>query len=86
MVTIRKKNWPKDFNLIKTGKKHVQARVADFRIKKGDTLLLEEWNPKTKKYTGRTLRKKVKEVIKFRLSEFGQKRLIERKGLYLIQL
>ncbi|MCX6743585.1 MAG: hypothetical protein NT116_05095 [Candidatus Parcubacteria bacterium] len=31
---------------------------ADFKIKAGDILILQEWNPKTKKYTGRELRKK----------------------------
>lgn len=85
MATIRKKNWPKDFELIRRGRKHVQARVADFRVKKGDTIVFEEWNPRTRKYTGRKLRRKVREVHRFRLNEFGQKRPISRKGLWLIR-
>lgn len=85
MAVIKKKNWPNDFKLVKAGKKTVQARVADFKVKPRDVLVLEEWNPKTRKYTGRKLRKTVKEVHRFRLTDYGQRRLIEKKGLYLIR-
>ncbi|MBI4094872.1 MAG: DUF3850 domain-containing protein [Candidatus Liptonbacteria bacterium] len=85
MATITKKIWPKWFHDVKRGKKKFEFRVADFRVKSGDTLVLREWNPKTKKYTGRELRKKAKYVRKFRLNDYGQKKLIERKGFYIIQ-
>jgi hypothetical protein len=67
------------------GKKKFDVRVADFKVKEGDTLVLEEWDPK-KKYTGRKLTKKVKYVMKFGLNDFGQKSKIEKKGLYVIQV
>lgn len=86
MRIIKKKTWPKFFKLVKSGKKRFELRLADFKIKEGDILILEEWDPKTKKYTGRKIRKKAKYVLKFNLSSFGQKKEIEKKGLYAIQL
>ena len=41
MATIHKKIWPKWFNLIKKGKKNVEFRLADFKLKEGDTLVLK---------------------------------------------
>jgi len=52
-MEIKKKIWPKYFELVKSGKKKFEVRLADFRIKEGDILILEEWDPKTEKYTGR---------------------------------
>jgi len=85
MTTIKKKIWPKYFELVKSGKKKFELRLADFKVKVGDTLLLEEWNPKKRNYTGRKIKKKVKCVLKFNLNDFGQKKEIEKKGLYVIQ-
>ena len=85
MAEIRKKIWPKYFQLVKSGKKKFELRLADFDIKEGDTLILEEWDPKTKQYTGRTIEKKVDYILKFNLDDFGQKKEIEEKGLYVIQ-
>lgn len=86
MAKIRKKIPPEYFELIKTGKKKFELRMADFNIKEGDILILEEWNPKTKQYTGRKIEKKVDYVFKFNLDDFGQKEEIEKRGLYVIQL
>ncbi|MFH1392377.1 MAG: DUF3850 domain-containing protein [bacterium] len=86
MSTIHKKIWPKYFELIKASKKRFELRLADFKVKKGDVLVLEEWNPKTKQYTGRKIEKKVDYVLRFKLDDFGQKKEIEKKGLYAIQL
>lgn len=85
MAVIKKKIWPKYFKLVKSGKKKFELRLADFKIKAGDTLLLKEWNSKKKEYTGRKIKKKVKYVLKFNLNDFGQKKEIENKGLYIIQ-
>ena len=85
MKTIKKKIWPEYFKLVKSGKKKFELRMADFRVKGGDVLILEEWNPKTKKYTGRKIRKKVKYILKFKLDDFGQEKEIKKKGLYVIQ-
>ncbi len=85
MATIKKKIWPEYFKLVKSGKKKFELRLADFKVKVGDTLVLEEWNPKTKKYTGRKIKKKIKYVLKFKLDDFGQRKQIEKRGLYAIQ-
>ncbi len=85
MAIIKKKTWTKEFNLIESGKKKFDLRLADFDIQEDDTLILEEWNPETKEYTGRTIEKKVNFVFKFKLDDFGQKQEIEEKGLNIIQ-
>jgi len=85
MATIEKKIWSKYFESVKSGKKRFELRLADFKIKEGDILILREWNPKKKEYTGRKIKKKVNYVLKFKLNNFGQKKEIEKRGLYVIQ-
>ena len=85
-MIIRKKAWPKIFEDVLSGKKKFDLRLADFDISEGDTLILEEWNPETKEYTGKKLEKKVGYILKFNLDKFGQKKEVEEKGLYVIQL
>jgi len=86
MATIKKKCWPKLFALVKSGKKKFDLRVADFKIKEGDTLILEEYDPKKKKYTGRKLTRKVKFLIKFKLDDFDQRAKMVKDGFYVIQI
>lgn len=86
MTVIKKKAWPGIFEKMLSGEKNFDLRLADFNIKVGDTLVLEEYNPETKKYTGRKLTKKVGYVLHFKLDSFGQKEGIIKKGLYAIQL
>ena len=86
MSIIEKKVWPKSFNLIKSRKKKFELRVADFKIKKGDVLILREWDPKKKLYTGREVKKGARFVFKFNLNDFGQEEIIKRHGLYVIEL
>ena len=85
MATINKKCWPKYFALVKSGKKKFELRLADFKVKPGDTFVLNEWNPKTEKFTGRKVSKKIKYIMKFKLDDFGQKNEIVKKGFYIIQ-
>ncbi len=85
MAIIKKKVSPKYFELIKSNKKKFELRMADFRIKEGDTLILEEQDPKTKKYTGRKIKRTAKYIFKFKLNDFGQKKEIKKNGLYVIQ-
>jgi len=86
MAIIKKKTWPKIFELVMSGKKRFDVRLADFKVNKGDILVLEEWDPETREYTGRKIEKKVDYVLKFNLDDFGQKKEIEEKGLYVIQI
>jgi ASC-1-like (ASCH) protein len=85
MAIIKKKTWTEDFELIESGKKKFDLRLADFDVQEGDTLVLEEWNPEIKEHTGKTIEKKVDFVYKFNLDDFGQKEQIEEKGLNIIQ-
>ena len=86
MATIKKKIWPEYFELVSSGKKKFELRLNDFDFTERDTLLLEEWDPKTKEYTGRKIEKKVSFVLKFNLNDFGQEEIIAEKGLIVIQL
>ncbi len=85
MTGVRKKIWPVNFEAVNSGRKRFELRLADFDIKEGDMLILEEWDPQIKNYTGRRLEKKVELVMKFNLDDYGQKKEIEEKGLYVIQ-
>lgn len=85
-MDIKKKCWPELFQKILDGKKNSDVRLADFEIKEGDILILEEYNPETKKYTGRTIRKKVKNLIKLKLTEFNSVDDINKFGHWLIEL
>ncbi|OHA01453.1 MAG: hypothetical protein A3H71_02255 [Candidatus Sungbacteria bacterium RIFCSPLOWO2_02_FULL_48_13b] len=62
MRTIEKKIRPEFFRLVKPRKKNVETRLADFKISAGDVLILKEWDPKKKNFTGRVLRRKVRAV------------------------
>ncbi|TSC67589.1 MAG: ASCH domain protein [Parcubacteria group bacterium Gr01-1014_73] len=84
---IKKKIWPEYFEAIVSGKKKFELRLADFTVNEGDTLVLEEWDPKTKKYTGRKIEKRVSYVLKFKTDElFWSKEEIEKHGLQIISL
>jgi ASC-1-like (ASCH) protein len=83
MATIRKKILPKWFNLIKKGRKTVEFRLADFKLKEGDILILEEWDLK-KKYTGKILKTKVKKLIKKNPFDFYTAKDIKKHGCYVI--
>ena len=87
MAIIKKKIWPVYFEVILSGKKKYELRLNDFEVNEGDTLLLEEWNPETKEYTGRKVEKKVTYVGRFKLDElFWPKEQIEEKGIQIISL
>ncbi len=85
-MEIKKKTWPELFQKILEGKKTTDLRLADFEIKEGDILVLEEYNPETKSYTGRTLKKKVKNLNKIKLSDFYTLEQIKEHGHWVIEL
>lgn len=87
MTVIRKKIWPEYFEAVASGKKRFELRLNDFEVKEGDTLLLEEWDPKAREYTGRKIEKKAAYVGKFRIDNlFWPEEEIKRKGLQIISL
>jgi len=83
-MKIEKKTWPEFFEKILKGEKTFELRLADFRCRSGDILVLKEWNSKTKKYTGRLLEKKVIYVLKTKNLKFWSKKDIEQYGLQII--
>ncbi len=86
-MIIKKKTWPKYFQAILDGKKNYELRLADWECNEGDTLLLKEWDPETKRYTGREVSKKIKYVARFKINDlFWPKEDIERYGLQVISL
>ncbi len=85
MRVIEKKIWPEFFRAVKSGKHRAGLRLADFRLRRGDTLLLREWNPKTRRYTGRTVQRKVRWLTRLDIFRFYSPRGIKRRGLYLVE-
>ena len=86
MAEIRKKCWPEFFELILSGKKNAEMRLADFGLKAGDTLVLEEWDPKTKKYTGRKISRKARTVLRIDVAKMHSLEDIRKNGFYLIEM
>lgn len=58
-----KKCWPEYFQSILDGTKSFEVRLADWKCEPGDELVLQEWDPASKTYTGRELSKKVNYVL-----------------------
>lgn len=86
MAEIRKKTHPSYFEKVLAGEKKFDLRLADFEVKPGDTLVLEEWDPETKSYTGRKIEKKVTFVLKTKDCPFWTKEEVKKYGYQVIQL
>ena len=86
MKTIKKKVWPEYFEKILSGEKTFEVRLGDFDIQEGDTLMLEEWNPKTKEYTGRSIQKTVTYIAKTKDLPFWSKEETDKHGYQIIEL
>lgn len=84
-MKIPKKVWPEYFQAILDGKKNFELRLADWQCQPGDVLLLQEWDPQTKSYTGREVEKTATYVGIFKLDElFWPKEEIEEHGLMVV--
>jgi ribosomal protein S17 len=79
-----KKVWPEYFQKISDGKKTYELRLANWECNEGDNLVLREWDPKTKKFTGRTIEKKVTYVGKTKDMTFWPKEDVEKYGYQII--
>ena len=77
-MMITKKIWPEYFHEILEGTKKYELRLADFDIAEGDVLLLEEWDPQTKEYSGRKIKVDVTYVLKTNDISFWQKEDVEK--------
>jgi len=87
MAIINKKVWPEYFEAIISGKKKFELRLNDFEVNEGDTLILEEWDPVSREYSGRKIEKKVSHIYKFMVDKlFWTEEQIKEKGLQIISL
>jgi hypothetical protein len=88
MRTIIKKIDTEWFEMILSGKKKFELRLADFDIEEGDTLRLEEWvgEKQNRKPTGRVIEKVVTYVQKPNLQEWiKQQPELLNKSFFVIQ-
>ncbi len=82
-----KKVWPEYFQRIVDGTKRYELRLADWDCNSGDELVLKEWDPHTKQYTGRELVKSVTYVMRTKdpaHEKFWPKDEIEKHGFQII--
>lgn len=79
-MKIEKKTWPEYFEKILSGEKNFDLRLADWQCQAGDILLLREWNPETKDYTGRQIEKEVGYVVKTKDFNIFSKEDVEKYG------
>lgn len=86
-MRIEKKITPEFFQKVASGEKNFEVRLADFKCAPGDVLVLKEYDPQTKRYTGRSVERTVTYVLKMRDAEkrkFYSKEQIEKFGLQII--
>ncbi len=86
MIKIEKKMWPESYELVRTGKKTYDLRLADWKVQPGDVIIFREWDPETKEYTGCSMEKKVGYVGKTKSWEVWPKDDIEKFGYQVISL
>ena len=85
-MEIKKKCWSALFEKILDGKKNADVRLADFDVKEGDVLVFEEYDNEKKEYTGRSVKRKVKNLNKIRITDFNSKEDIDKFGHWVIEL
>lgn len=83
-MRIEKKAWPELFQAVADGKKNFDLRLADFEIKAGDILVLREWDPATKEYTGRTAEKEIGYVLKTKDQKFWSEEEVAKFGYQVV--
>ena len=83
-MKIEKKVWPEYFQKILDDVKTYDLRLADFECHPGDILVLREWSPKSKQYTGRVIEKTVTYVGKTKGQTFWPKEDVEKYGFQII--
>lgn len=59
----RLKTWPPYFNATMCGYKEFELRTNDRNFRIGDYLVLEEWDPETKHFSGRALTRRVDYIL-----------------------
>lgn len=86
-MKIFKKVQSKYFKAVAEGRKRFEVRLADFKCRPGDLLVLQEQKEGTKELTGRQLECEV--LYKFNTKEmerFHKKEEIEKYGLVVLAI
>ena len=84
MQRIEKKVWPEYFQKIIDGDKKYELRLADFECQSGDMLVLKEWDPAIKEYTGREIEKEITFVFKTKYQTFWPQAEVDKHGFQII--
>lgn len=85
-MKIRKKTWTEAFEKVFSGEKTFDARLANFDVKPGDILVLEEYDPTANKYTGRKIEKEITFVLNSKEQKFWSQSDIKKYGLVIMGL
>ena len=83
-MKIRKKTWTEAFEKILAGEKTFDARLCNFECNVGDILVLEEFDPKLKKYTGRKIEKKITYVLNTKDQNYWSQADIAKNGIIIL--
>jgi hypothetical protein len=84
MTKHYKKIQTEHFENILSGDKTFELRLADWECVAGDVLILQEWNPATRDYTGREIKKDVTYVLKTKDIAYFSPKEIEEFGYQII--
>ena len=85
-MKIEKKIWPKYFEKICNGEKDFEVRLNDYEYNIGDVLLLREWNPENKTYTGKSIEKTIKYIAKTKDMKYWTEEEIQKNGFVILGL
>lgn len=83
---IEKKTWSDMFEKVLKGEKKFDLRLDDFEIDSGDIIVLREWDPANKSYTGRVIEKEVTFVMHTKNLEYWTKEEVDEKGFVIMSL
>ena len=83
-MRIEKKTVPELFEKIISCEKNFELRLADWKCSPGDILILKEWDPVKKEFTGRFIEKEVSFILKTKDLNFFSKKDIEKYGFQVI--
>jgi len=86
MRRIEKKTWPYLFEKVLSGEKQFDLRIAEFECEVGDILVLREWDPEKKEYTGRELEKEITFIVKTKDLKFWSQEDISELGFLVMSL
>jgi hypothetical protein len=86
MSVIRKKSYPPYFEQVLRGEKKFDLRLCDFDVTPGDTIIFEEYDPATRKPTGRASTHRVGYVLNTRDLPYWSAADVAKHGFVIMQL